>query len=166
MPVLHYENSNIYPKAENDKRFEMLKKVADHFALELIRTEYNHQKWLEFVKGLEKEPEHGARCLKCFEYNLCCAREVATLHGIESFTTTLTVSRFKNSKDIFEVGKKFAGFVDIDFKKKDGFAKSKKMSEELGLYRQQYCGCEFSKKGDVKCLTNSKKNLTKPFVLL
>ncbi|MBO6001440.1 MAG: epoxyqueuosine reductase QueH, partial [Spirochaetales bacterium] len=64
--------------------------------------------------------------------------------GIDCFTTTLTVSRFKNSSNIFKVGSKFNGFEAIDFKKKDGFAKSCQMAKEMGLYRQGYCGCEFS----------------------
>lgn len=144
MPVLHYQNSNIYPLEENDKRFRELEKVAEHYGLQLIRSPYNHEEWLEFVKGLENEPEHGKRCLKCFEFNLKAACQKACELGIEKFTTTLTVSRFKNSKDIFRVGEKFEGFTDIDFKKKDGFAKSIELSKELGLYRQTYCGCEFS----------------------
>ena len=139
-----FSNSNIYPKEENDKRFAELEKVAEHYKLEVVRQPYDHSAWLEFVKGLENEPEHGKRCLKCFEFNLGQASKVAKTMGIEHFTTTLTVSRFKNSASIFKVGEEFDGFVAEDFKKKDGFAKSIKMSQELGLYRQQYCGCEFS----------------------
>lgn len=147
-PVLLFCNSNIYPQEENDKRFTELEKVAYYYNLEVKRLDYDHKSWLEYVKGLENEPEHGKRCLKCFEYNLKQANEVAKSLGIKYFTTTLTVSRFKNSADIFKVGEKFSGFVAVDFKKKDGFAKSIKMSQELGLYRQQYCGCEFSMRKD------------------
>lgn len=146
LPVLHYQNNNIYPETENDLRYENLKKVADYYKLELHRSPYNHSSWLEFVKGLENEPEHGKRCIKCFEYNLRAARQKADELGIELFTTTLTVSRFKNSKLIFDVGSAFEGFVPVDFKKNDGFAKSVIMAKEMNLYRQQYCGCEFSLK--------------------
>ncbi len=144
-PVLVYGNSNIWPEEENDVRYRNLLKVAEHFGgLQVIRQDYDHNGWLEFVKGLENEPEGGARCLKCFEYNLRCAYEEAVRLGIDCFTTTLTVSRFKNSANIFKVGSAFEGFEPIDFKKKDGFARSCEMAKELGLYRQQYCGCEFS----------------------
>lgn len=132
-------------KKENDKRYNELLKVAQYFGgLKVVRQDYDHALWLSFIKGLEDEPEHGKRCLKCFEFNLNEASNVAKALGIEKFTTTLTVSRFKNSQAIFDVGDKFTGFEKIDFKKKDGFAQSVKMSKELDLYRQTFCGCEFS----------------------
>ncbi len=144
-PVLVYGNSNIWPEEENEIRYQNLLKVAKYFGdLEVIRQSYDHKAWLDFIKGLENEPEGGARCQKCFEFNLRAAYEEAKRLGIEAFTTTLTVSRFKNSSNIFKVGSRFDGFEPIDFKKKDGFAKSCEMAKELGLYRQGYCGCEFS----------------------
>lgn len=144
-PVLCYGNSNIWPEEENNLRYENLLKVADYFGgLQVVRQSYDHEAWREFVKGLENEPEHGARCLRCFEYNLRAAHDEAVRLGIGCFTTTLTVSRFKDSKSIFSVGEQFGSFEKIDFKKHDGFAKSCTMAKELGLYRQQYCGCEFS----------------------
>ncbi len=145
-PVLLFSNSNIYPQEENEKRFAELLKVASFYRLEVVRAPYNHNAWLSFIKGLENEPEHGKRCLKCFAFNLAQACEIAKSMDIEYFTTTLTVSRFKDSASIFSVGEQFEGFVAEDFKKKDGFSKSIRMSEELGLYRQNYCGCEFSLK--------------------
>ena len=144
-PVLCYGNSNIWPEEENEVRYQNLLKVAEHFGgLPVVRQEYDHGLWREFVKGLEQEHEGGARCTKCFEFNLRAAAEEAKRLGIECFTTTLTVSRFKDSAEIFRVGSCFEGFEKIDFKKKDGFAKSCAMAKELGLYRQHYCGCEFS----------------------
>lgn len=142
--VLYYANSNIFPQEENNKRFENLKKVADYFSVPLVRGLYDHGAWLSYIKGLEDEPEHGKRCEKCFEFNLAEASRVASEMGICHFTTTLTVSRFKKSSLVFETGKKYCGFEEIDFKKNDGFSKSVSMSKEMGLYRQQYCGCEFS----------------------
>lgn len=154
-PVLCYGNSNIWPKEENEKRFGELLKVADYYdacapmerPLEVHRLDYDHDAWRAFVKGLEDEPEHGARCLRCFEFNLRETCRKSKELGIGRFTTTLTVSRFKRSQSIFDVGDAFDGFERIDFKKKDGFARSVEMSRALGLYRQQYCGCEFSLAG-------------------
>ena len=144
-PVLCYGNSNIWPKEENDLRYENLLKVSEYFGgLAVIRQDYDHDAWLQFIKGLENEPEHGKRCLKCFEFNLMAASKEAEQRGIGLFTTTLTVSRFKDSRSIFSVGEQFGSFEKIDFKKQDGFARSCTMAKELGLYRQQYCGCEFS----------------------
>ena len=145
-PVLCFGNSNIDTKEENEKRFENLLKVAEHFGgLEVVRVPYDHEGWLEAARGLENEPEHGKRCLECFRYNLLEAQAQAKRLGIGHFTTTLTVSRFKNSSAIFSVGEQLEGFESIDFKKKDGFARSCQLAKELGLYRQAYCGCEFSK---------------------
>ena len=143
-PVLCFGNSNIWPEEENAKRWGELLKVAEYHNLKVVRVPYDHASWLEYVKGLEDEPEHGRRCLKCFEFNLLSAQKEAVKLGIEHFTTTLTVSRFKDSRSIFGVGEKLEGFEKIDFKKKDGFAKSVELSNKMGLYRQQYCGCEFS----------------------
>ena len=145
--VLYYANSNIFPFEENEKRYGELVKVSSYFNLKVIRGAYLHDKWLEFIKGYEDEPEHGKRCLLCFEFNLKDACRVARESGIRFFTTSLTVSRFKKSAQIFEVGEKYDGFQRIDFKKMDGFAESTKMAAQLGLYRQKYCGCEFSAKG-------------------
>lgn len=143
-PVICYGNSNIWPQEENQKRWEELLKVASHYGLEVHRVEYDHEAWLDYVKGFENEPEGGKRCERCFDFNLKEAFEEAKRLGIEHFTTTLTVSRYKNSSTIFRVGKKYEGFEEMDFKKKNGYAESIRLSKELGLYRQQYCGCEFS----------------------
>ena len=96
------------------------------------------------------DAEHGERCTLCFDYNLKRTAEKARELGFDYFTTTLTVSRFKKSSVIFAVGSEFPGFVEIDFKKKDGFSKSIRLSKELGLYRQDYCGCEFSLRDRIK----------------
>lgn len=143
-PVICYGNSNIWPKEENDRRYGELLKVAQFYNLEVHRVEYDHQAWLDAVRGLEGEPEGGRRCEKCFEFNMAEAAKEAKALGIGHFTTTLTVSRYKNSALIFKVGRCHEGFEEIDFKKQNGYAESIRMSKELGLYRQQYCGCEFS----------------------
>jgi len=143
--VLYYQNDNIYPEKEWKKRYEELLKVASFYNLKVIGyDDYNHQAWRKAIAGYEGCPEHGLRCEKCFAYNLSLANSKAKELKIGYFTTTLTVSRFKNSQMIFSIGKKFDSFKEIDFKKKDGFSKSVKLSKQFGLYRQQYCGCEFS----------------------
>ena len=143
-PVLFFSNSNIYPGEEFDKRWGELVKVAQKYSLQVIREEQNHEKWLEKIRGHESDREGGERCALCFDYNLERAAEMAKELGIASFATTLTVSRFKNSKKIFSIGEHYEGFCPIDFKKKDGFNRSIVLSKEMGLYRQSYCGCEFS----------------------
>ena len=142
--ILWFSNDNIYPKEENEKRFEHLIKLAQFHNLKVIRNTYDHDKWLEAVSGLETEKEGGERCSICFDYNLGITYKKALELGIEYFTTTLTVSRYKNSFKIFKVGNKYSGFVEKNFKKNDGYARSIKISKELNLYRQKYCGCEFS----------------------
>ncbi len=144
-PVLYYSNSNIDTKTEFDKRYQNLLTVASHYKLEVYEDVYQHDNWLEAIKGFETEKEHGARCPICFNFSLTRAYEKAKELNIPYFCTTLTVSRFKNSKVIFSVGEKFDSFLKIDFKKKDGFARSIELAKELDLYRQQYCGCEFSR---------------------
>lgn len=143
-PVLYFSNSNIYPYEEFEKRYENLLIVSDRYSLPVIKGEYNHEEWLSFIKGYENEPERGKRCTKCFRYNLLLAGRKAREEGIRYFCTTLTVSRFKNSAVIFHEGEDLEGFLKFDFKKKDGFALSCRIAKEMGLYRQNYCGCEFS----------------------
>ena len=155
-PVLFFSNSNIYPNQEFIKRWGELLKVAAHYDVPVMMEEQDHPAWLAFVRGLEMEREGGARCTRCFEYNLTRAYYKAKELGIEHFTTTLTVSRFKNSKVIFRVGDGLPGFEEIDFKKKDGFNRSIQLSKELGLYRQHYCGCEFSLR-DAEAYEKAKK---------
>lgn len=147
--VLLFCNSNIYPEEEFEKRLLNARIVSKEFDVELIEGEYEHKRWLEFIKGLEGEPEKGKRCLKCFEFNLRKTAEKAKRLGIDNFTTTLTISPHKDSKKIFEIGKKIgeeigARFLEVDLKKEDGFKKSNELAKKHNLYRQNYCGCEFS----------------------
>ena len=143
-PTLFFSNSNIFPQEEADLRYEALLIVAQAYELPVIRELWDHGPWLEAVSGLEGEKEGGKRCEACFAYNLNEASRKAEELGFEHFCTTLTVSRFKNSKVIFRLGEQFPRFEKLDFKKKGGFDRSLVLSRELGLYRQHYCGCEFS----------------------
>ena len=116
---------------------------------EYIIDDYEPQKWYEYVNGLEREPEKGLRCNKCFLYRLDRTAQKAKALGVKYFTTTLTVSPHKVSKNIFEAGNIAAqnyglNFVENDFKKQNGFLKTMEIAKKNDFYRQQYCGCEFS----------------------
>lgn len=143
-PTIFYTDSNIYPAAEFEKRWDNLVLVCRKYGIPLLREDQDHEAWLLKVKGLEGEPEGGRRCEACWDYNLHRARRKAQELGFRHFTTTLTVSRFKNSRKIFAVASSLEGFEPIDFKKQNGFSESCRISKEMGLYRQGYCGCEFS----------------------
>jgi len=149
--VLFYPNSNIYPKKEWKKRLEDVKKLSKIYDVELFVKDYNHNDWLKEVskiKNFSKEKEGGKRCDRCFYFNLKKTAEKALELGIDLFTTTLTISPYKNSEKIFSIGKRISiegvNFLEINFKKKNGFKKSIELSKKYGFYRQRYCGCEFS----------------------
>ncbi|MBN2298092.1 MAG: epoxyqueuosine reductase QueH [Deltaproteobacteria bacterium] len=142
--ILFFSNSNIFPETEYEKRLQSARHLSRELHLELIEDTYDHLSWLEHIKGLENEPERGRRCIKCFEYNLRRTALSAENLSIPCFTTTLTVSRHKPSRVIFEVGSHFPGFEPVDFKKNNGFSRSIELSRQYNLYRQNYCGCEFS----------------------
>ena len=148
-----FANSNIDTREEYEKRLGEAEKLAAAEGVALAALPYEHDEWLrEVAAGYEREPEKGARCARCFRYNLAKAAEYATAHGIDEFTTSLTVSPHKVSKVIFGVAQEIAdarpegaAFLAEDFKKREGFKVSVRRAAELGLYRQEYCGCEFSK---------------------
>ena len=142
---LYYSNGNLADIAEFERRLDSVKVLARHFGVALEVDTYDHAAYLACVAGLENEPERGARCIKCFEFNLSRAAARAEELGL-SFSTTLTVSPLKSSALIFAAGGKFANFEAIDFKKRDGYLRSCRIAKELGFYRQDFCGCEFSHK--------------------
>lgn len=144
--TIWYSNSNIYPQEEYEKRLLYLKKVADIYHLEFLADVYDHASWQNAIKGLENEPEKGMRCSACFAYNLARTAAKAKELGIEEFTTTLTVSPHKISDMVFDAAQGLKGFVPYNFKKMDGFKKSLELSAKYGLYRQSYCGCEYSRR--------------------
>ena len=161
--ALFFSNSNIDAEDEFEKRLDNARILANAEGVELVADAYDHSDWLEKVaKGFEDEPEKGARCARCFRYNLARAAAYAAAHGCEAFTTSLTVSPHKVSPMVFAAGDDAAWavsakdcggsaaaapkFLSVDFKKKDGFLRSLRRAAALGLYRQSYCGCEFSKR--------------------
>lgn len=145
--VMFFSNANIFPHEEFLRRLEGARTLAEHYGVPLVVDEGDHADWRERVaKGFEREPERGARCPRCFRYSLERAAAAMRERGCDAFTTTLTVSPHKPSKLIFGIGKDIdaARFLEIDFKKKDGFRHSSQIAAALGIYRQCYCGCEFS----------------------
>jgi epoxyqueuosine reductase len=147
--TLFYSNSNIAPQEEWQKRLEAVQTLARHYDLPLLVDPPEHDEWLMHVaSGLEEEPERGKRCEGCFRYSLVRTHTAMLKSGHDAFTTSLTVSPHKVSATIFEVGKALSTtqFLALDFKKNNGFKHSLELTEKLGLYRQSYCGCEFSLK--------------------
>jgi len=148
--ILYFYNPNIFPQAEYNKRLKEINIITKKLGLNIIIGEYNHDKWLKLIKGYEKEPEKGKRCLICYQNRLEATAKKAKEKKFAYFATTLTVSPHKDAQAINKIGNNLAKklgvkFLDKDFKKKDGHKKSVEASRRLGLYRQDYCGCEYSK---------------------
>lgn len=148
-PVVYYDNSNIYPEAEYTKRRDEVKRLSEKFNLRFIEGKYDHEKWREFIFGLKNEPEGGARCDKCFLFRLKNAAETAKREGIEKFTTTLSLSPYKNEIKIEEAGEAVKEMLDFlmpwkEFEKKAFWKDNMKIVKAEEIYRQNYCGCEFS----------------------
>ena len=142
--ILYFSNSNISPDEEYHKRLLYVRKLAGIWDVVVEEDSYDHAEWLLQISGLENEPEKGRRCEKCFAYSLQRTAMMADRLDIPYFTTTLTLSPHKISKMIFEIGKQYPKYLPFDFKKEDGFLRSIQLSKDYDLYRQSYCGCEFS----------------------
>ena len=150
---LYFYNPNIYPKEEYEKRLAQFDKLlgAEEFSkgIEILPSVYEPEKFEEAVKDLHNEKEGGARCTQCFILRLEETAKKAKEIGADYFCTTLTVSPHKNSQLLNELGLKAqekygVKFLLSDFKKKEGYKRSTVLSNELGLYRQNYCGCKYS----------------------
>lgn len=150
--VLYY-NPNIYPEDEYGKRIieqqKLINEMNVKYPVQFIAGDYDREKFYEMAKGLEEVKEGGVRCFKCYELRLREAAEIAKANRFDYFTTTLSISPLKNSAKLNEIGLKLAEeygvqYLTSDFKKKNGYKRSVELSAEYGLYRQDYCGCEFS----------------------
>ena len=146
-----FYGSNIHPFDEYAKRLEALKILIKKTGIECEIFEYNPGEWLEKILGLDNEPEGGKRCEKCFEIQLEAGACLAKKLGCEYFCTTLTISPHKNVNLINELGEKFSNLNGVKWlnriwRKNNGFLRSVRASKEMGLYRQNYCGCVFSKR--------------------
>ena len=143
------------PNIDNVEEYQLRKQEMERFSqilnVPVIFGRYDPDRWHKAVKGFEKEPERGKRCEICFKLRLEETARIAEEQGFPLFCTTLTLSPLKNAKMINlignEVGQKSKSqYLESDFKKKDGFKKSIERSREYNLYRQNYCGCSFSKR--------------------
>ena len=151
--VLYY-NPNISPRTEYDTRAEELKRLIGEMEfihpVKLLVGEYEPDKFYAMAKGMEDLPEGGERCFKCYEQRLRYTAQMANEGGFDYFTTTLSISPLKNATKLNEIGQELAAEFGVeyllsDFKKKNGYKRSVELSAEHGLYRQDYCGCVFSK---------------------
>ena len=175
--TIYYYNPNIHPKEEYFRRLEELKKFLERFpqatqnSVKLVEDSYNPEEYFEATNvrqevELQSEPEKGERCRRCYLFRMKRAWEYACKNNFDWFTTTLSISPHKDSEKINVIGRKLeeqktndslnisphTKFLPSDFKKKGGFLRSTQLSEEYGLWRQDYCGCVFS-------MRNGKKDL-------
>ncbi len=155
--VLFY-NPNLYPEEEYTKRadeerklIEIMNRDITENEIKLAVADFDSREFYDAVKGYENCPEGGERCLKCFKLRLEKAAEYAKNNNFDYFTTTLTISPLKNAENLNRIGEETAEKFNVkhlpsDFKKKGGYQRSIVLSREYGLYRQNYCGCVFSKR--------------------
>ena len=157
--TVFYYNPNISPRSEFDKRMKEEKRLIESMPFEnsvdMIEGTYDHKDFLEIANGLEDCPVGGERCFKCYRLRLeetaCLAKEM----GFDYFCTTLSVSPLKNAEKINEIGYETAqkygvSWLPSDFKKKEGYKRSIELSKQYDLYRQNFCGCAFSKRAAEK----------------
>jgi len=147
--ALFFDNPNIHPFEEFQRRYEAFCKVAEYFGTEIIDSAYDSDEWAEEVKGLEQEPEGGKRCVVCFKYRLKRTAQKAKESGFDTIGSVLTTSPHKDAELINRTGEEIAmafglKYLVSNFKKKDGFRRSVELSRELEIYRQNYCGCTYS----------------------
>ncbi|MBO6218580.1 MAG: epoxyqueuosine reductase QueH [Treponema sp.] len=175
--TIYYYNPNIHPKEEYFRRLEELKKFLERFpqatqnSVKLVEDSYNPEEYFKATNvrqevELQSEPEKGERCRRCYLFRMKRAWEYACKNNFDWFTTTLSISPHKDSEKINVIGRELeeqktndssaitihTKFLPSDFKKKGGFLRSTQLSEEYGLWRQDYCGCVFS-------MRNGKKDL-------
>ena len=153
--TVFYYNPNISPKEEYEKRVQEQRRLIEQLpAIHPIHMEtgpYEPERFYDGTMGLEQEPEGGVRCERCFRLRLEETAKRAAKGGFDYFTTTLTISPLKNADCLNQIGEILGTLYPVkylpsDFKKKNGYKRSVELSEEYGLYRQDYCGCVFSKR--------------------
>lgn len=153
--TVFFYNPNITEKAEYIKRSDELMRLICELPhsneIRFIDGGYEPEKFTEIAKGLETEPEGGKRCFKCYRLRLEESARTAKENGFDYFTTTLSISPHKNAQVLNETGKELSdiygvGYLFSDFKKRNGYKRSCELSEIYNLYRQDYCGCIYSKK--------------------
>ncbi len=156
--TVFYYNPNITEDAEYRKRVEEQKRLiaaynqkAQGYAIEVLEGDYEPDLFFQIAKGLEACPEGGERCFACYELRLLETAKRARAGNYDYFTTTLSISPLKNAAKLNEIGEKLAASCGVawlpsDFKKRDGYKRSIELSKEYELYRQDYCGCVYSRR--------------------
>ncbi len=151
--TVYYYNPNIYPESEYTKRIleqqSLIERLPVRHPVSFLAGPYEKEKFYQISDGLEDVKEGGARCMKCYELRLRETANVAKEGGFDYFTTTLSISPLKKAEALNQIGLQVADEVGVpylvsDFKKKNGYQRSIELSREYNLYRQDYCGYEFS----------------------
>lgn len=166
--TVFFYNPNITEREEYKKRIAELRRFVQEapFAknVDIVEGDYEPERFFEMAKGLESEPERGARCYKCYALRMKEAALYAKAHGFDLFTTTLSISPHKNAAWLNEIGEALSRELGVeylysDFKKKNGYARSIELSKEYNLYRQDYCGCVYSKAEAEKRRCEKERNI-------
>ncbi|MDR1723197.1 MAG: epoxyqueuosine reductase QueH [Tannerella sp.] len=151
-PTVFYFNPNIFPREEYERRKNESIRHAAMLGLDFVDADYDHEKWLSEVRGLESEPERGERCLQCFKIRLSVTARYAAEHGFGVFATTLATSRWKSLEQITIAGNYAAAlypgltFWSQNWRKGGLTERRNELVREYAFYNQQFCGCEFSAK--------------------
>lgn len=152
--TLLFYNPNITNESEHTLRYKELARLVSDMGLEgkvgFADSKYEPERFFEIARGLESAPEGGERCKKCYELRLQKTAEIAARGGFDYFTTTLSISPYKNAEWLNEIGQRVASetkteYLYSDFKKRGGYKRSCELSEKFRLYRQDFCGCAYSK---------------------
>ncbi|RKQ31211.1 epoxyqueuosine reductase QueH [Mediterraneibacter sp. gm002] len=164
--TVFYYNPNIYPESEYTKRVleqqKLISEMRFKHPVTFIAGNYDSEKFYNMARGLEDVKEGGERCFKCYELRLREAAKIAKNGEYDFFTTTLSISPLKNAQKLNEIGMLLSEeygteYLLSDFKKKNGYKRSVELSEQYGLYRQDYCGCVFSMKERKEAENKNKK---------
>lgn len=144
--TIYYYNPNIYPLSEFETRYQEFTKLGQY---KLVKSDFNPDEYYQAIKGFEDKPEGSERCFKCFELRLEHSARYAKEKQFDYFSTTLSISPYKNSNKINEIGQNMANkygvkFLYSNFKKDEGYKRSIQICRQLEIYRQDYCGCRFS----------------------
>lgn len=153
--TIFYYNPNIFPEEEYNRRAkeqeDLIKTMSLKNPVSFVQGIYEPKKYYDLVRGHENDPEGGERCFLCYRMRLEEAAKMAKKGGYDYFTTTLTISPHKNAGKLNEIGEEVGGlyetaFLPSDFKKRNGYKRSIELSKEYDLYRQDYCGCVYSRR--------------------
>ena len=148
--TIYFYDPNIHPRQEYNLRCDELQKYAKKIGIKFIEGPYDSANWLKATKGLANEPEKGKRCEVCFDLRLMESARYAKNNNFDIWTTVLSISPHKDAKQINIVGERIATIVDLpyisaDWKKNNGFKIASELSKQENFYRQNYCGCVYSK---------------------